>query len=130
MPNRKKTILLIDDDAQLIHLLHEKLENSGFGVLDAHNGVSGIAMAKEKEPDLIILDLRMPGMNGAEVLAALKSDEAAKNIKVIIFTFFNQFSGLKFDETTAKKIGADAFIEKESDLDEIVKKVKDLLGIV
>ena len=124
------SILIVDDDVQLTHILGDKLERSGFKVYKAYNGFLGITTAKEKKPDLIILDLRMPGIDGAEVLAALKSDDATKNIKIAIFTSFNQFFGIKFNEASAKKIGADAFIEKEADLDEIVKKTKDLLGIV
>lgn len=127
---QKPSILIIDDDVQLAHMLGDKLERSGFKVHKAYNGFLGIAAAKEKKPDLIILDLRMPGMDGAEVLAALKSDEATKNIKTAIFTSFNQYSGIKLNEASVKKIGADAFIEKEADLDEIVKKAKDLLGAV
>ena len=129
MESREFSILIIDDDVQLIHILGDKLEHSGFRVYKAYNGFLGITAAREKKPDLIILDLRMPGMDGTEVIAALRSDEATKNVKLVIFTSFNQFSGIKLNEASAKKIGADAFIEKETDLDEIVKKSKNLLGV-
>lgn len=130
MERQKPSILIIDDDVQLTCVLGDKLEYSGFRVYKAYNGQEGIAAAKEKKPDLIILDLRMPGIDGAEVLAVLKSDESTKNIKIAIFTSFNQYFGIKLSEASAKKIGADAFIEKEADLDEVVKKSKDLLGVV
>ncbi len=80
------TILAIDDEPQVLELLSSILEKEGFGVIKAANGEDGIALAIEREPDLIILDLMMPRVSGFDVVDRLKNHPVAKDIPVVIFT--------------------------------------------
>ncbi|MBI3754012.1 MAG: response regulator [Deltaproteobacteria bacterium] len=80
------SILAIDDEPQVLELLNDILEKEGFGVLKAANGEEGIALAIERDPDLIILDLMMPQVSGFDVLEQLKKHPTAKDIPILIFT--------------------------------------------
>ncbi len=123
----KPLILIVDDDNFLAEVLATKFMGSGFSTLRAGDGKIGCEMAKKEKPDLILLDLRMPVMDGAEVLAKLKSEPDTKDIKVLILTLFNEWSNIKLTKETAKKLGAVDFIEKSIDLGELVKRVRAVL---
>src|ERR1051325_5706497 len=123
----KKQILIVDDDTSLVNMFASKLSGAGFGVLSAYNGKEGLASAKKNKPDLILLDLRMPQMDGAETLEALSKDEETKNLKVFILSSFNDWSAMKMTQDTAKSLGALEFLEKGINLDELVAKVKAVL---
>ena len=117
-------ILIVDDDRQLVDLFSAKLTASGFAASKAYDGKEGYELAKKEKPDLILLDLRMPVMNGVETLAKLKEDPLTKDIKVIILSVFNDWSKMKMDPITAKAIGAKDFIEKDVDLDDLVGRLR------
>lgn len=121
-------ILLVDDDSQLIDLFYAKLTGAGFTVKKAYNGKDGFDLAKTEKPDLILLDLKMPVMDGAETLKKLHDDPETKDLKVIILSSFNDWSEIKLTQATAQALGAVDFIEKGIDLDELVKRVRGLLG--
>jgi CheY-like chemotaxis protein len=95
-------------------------EKAGFEVAFAHDGETGLTLAADKKPDVILLDLLMPGMNGFEVLKALKANPATKKIKVIILTVVtDEESKHKADE-----LGADGYlIKSELTLAQIVEKI-------
>ena len=80
------TILVIDDDPKAVELVATALEPEGFHVLRAYNGETGVAMAETERPDLLILDLLMPGMNGFEVLDRLAQSPVTREMPIIIFT--------------------------------------------
>lgn len=80
------TILLVDDEPAIVELLSAMLSPEGFGILEAYGGKDAIKFAKESDPDLIILDLMMPEINGFDVISELKKDVRARNIPIIIFT--------------------------------------------
>ncbi len=120
----KPLILIVDDDNFLAEVLATKLAGSGFSILRAGNGKIGCEMAKKEKPDLVLLDLRMPVMDGAEVLEKLKGDPETKNIKVLILSVFNEWSNVKLTKETANKLGAIDFMEKSVDLGELVRKVR------
>jgi len=84
--NTKKQILCIEDDEEMIDLIRLILTRRGFEVIGASNGASGLEIIKDKKPDLILLDLMMPEMDGWEVYQLIKSDEASQNIPVIVVT--------------------------------------------
>ncbi|MGB8657319.1 MAG: PAS domain S-box protein [Candidatus Zixiibacteriota bacterium] len=80
---RKKTILVIDDDQNFAHALSRKFIRRGYGVLEAFSGIEGIEKAKQVEPDLIILDIKMQGMDGYEVTSRLKQEDDTKHIPIL-----------------------------------------------
>ncbi len=124
---KESLILLIDDDAQLVDLFYTKLTKAGLRVNKAYNGKEGYELAKKEKPDLILLDLKMPVMDGSETLEKLHSDPLTKNIKVIILSSFNDWSAIKMSKETAINLGAVDFVEKGIDLDKLVEKIKSLL---
>ena len=124
----KPLILVVDDDTFLADVLDTKFTKAGFSVLKAYNGKECCEIAKKEKPDLIILDLRMPIMDGAEALAKLKSDPDTKDIKVFILSLFNEWAGIKLTKESAVKLGAVDFMEKSGDLDTLVQRVRSLLS--
>ena len=82
----KKKILIVDDEKDLLLMLEKRLTAEGYSVLTADNGKDAITIAKAKSPDLIILDVLMPGMGGGEVAEKLKDNSRTKNIPIIFLT--------------------------------------------
>ena len=85
-----KSILLVEDDPFLIDIYSTKLKESGFSVEVASDGESALHKVKEKEPDLVILDIVLPQLDGWEILRQIKSDPKLKNIKIIILSNLGQ----------------------------------------
>ena len=83
----KKKILIIDDEDPFRYVLKFNLEQRGYEALEAANGEAGLKLSASERPDLILLDGKLPGISGAEVFRKLRSDEATKNIPVIIIFF-------------------------------------------
>ena len=79
-----RLVLVIDDDEPTVDLLRRWMHSQGYGVISALNGAQGLALARSRRPDLIILDIFMPGQSGYEVLAALKADDSLRNIPVVV----------------------------------------------
>ena len=102
------------------------LEVAGFEVLTAVDGQEGLTKARLGRPDLILLDLMMPKLNGMEVLAALKQDAALRTIPVIIFTA----KGQEMDEKLCREIGASAYLSKPHSSQELIERIAALLGVV
>lgn len=122
----KKTILIVEDEATIIDVLKEKLTDEGFFVVEAGNGEDGLAKAVKYHPDLILLDIVMPGMNGVKMLEKLKEDEWGRDAKVIFLT------NLSDEEKIAETYNlnpSDYLIKAEWSIGEVVKKVKDKLRV-
>ena len=120
----KKTILLVEDDAFVSDIYQTKLEQEGFGLILAENGLEAMKRMEEKVPDLILLDIIMPYMGGIEVLKKLKADERWKKIPVIILTNLSQ----KEEVDEGLSIGADDYLIKSHFTpSEVIGKVKALL---
>ena len=81
-----KTVLLVDDDANIRKMTSVRLEREGYRVLTASSGEQGLMLALAERPDVILLDIAMPGMDGREVFARLKADASTKDIPVILLT--------------------------------------------
>lgn len=131
MNDTQKLILIIDDDKDLREILSVKLQSSGFRVVEAPDGQSGIKKAKETRPDLILLDVRMPGMTGIETLAKMKADPESAGFKVIFLTNLGeaQEENAWIDDKFAKEAGALGHIRKTDDLDKIVARIKEILSM-
>lgn len=115
-----RTILVIDDEPVNIQLLRRKLEWEGLEVLSARNGQEGLELAKAKTPDLILLDIMMPGMDGFEVCQKLREDENTKSIPVIFVTAQNSKQG----KLEGLQAGAVDYITKPIDLDETTARIR------
>jgi DNA-binding response OmpR family regulator len=118
-------ILIIDDDPMIHKLLGAILQKAGFECLDANGGSEGLEMASAQAPELIILDIMMPGMNGFEVMRALKSAPATANIPVIFLSgkFHNR------EKTQARELGAADFMEKPFERNELLARIRTYLTI-
>jgi len=116
-----KKILIIEDDKFLRELIAQKLSKENFGVSEAIDGEEGIKKIKEEKPDLILLDLILPGIDGFEVLSRMKEDPALTSIPVIILSNLGQ----KEDVERGLKLGAvDYLIKAHFTPGEIIEKVK------
>ena len=120
----KKNILIVEDDEFFRELLRKKLTLIGFNIIEAANGEEGIEMTKSKKPDLIILDLLLPNIDGFEVLSKVKTNSDTSSIPVIIVSNLGQ----QEDVERGLKLGAtDYLIKSQFDIDSIVSKVKKVL---
>jgi len=121
-----KKILFIEDDTTLQESLGETLTKEGFEVLQAFNGEDGLKLAAEQNPDLVLLDLILPKMNGFDVLKELKENDNTKHIPVIVLT------NLESSEDIQKALfaGALTYLLKASyELEDVLAKVKKALQI-
>ncbi len=119
--NIMKTILFVEDEFTLQKTLGEVLTKEGYQVISALDGEIGLRMAKEKKPDLILLDLILPKMNGFEVLKKIKEDEAIKDIPIIVLT---NLEGME-DIQKALELGAATYLVKANySLEEVLEKIK------
>ena len=125
----KQTILIIDDNKDFLEIFSMKLESAGFRVATANGGAMGIEQAQKLRPDLILLDVEMPVMNGIDVLAKLKADPNTATLKVVFLTNYGepQKEASWVDEKFAREAGAMDYIKKSEDLSEVVTEVKRLL---
>ncbi len=120
-----KKILVIDDEPDVVSYLSTFLEDEGFTVVTAQDGPDGIAMAQKEKPDLITLDITMPGMSGIEVLTTLRRDSDLKDIPVIVITGVTNFQNL----TTFRGVRPpEAFMQKPMDLEQLVEHLQKLLS--
>ena len=118
-----KKILIIDDEPQLVDMLKIRLESNNFGVIAAYDGQEGLEKARKEKPDLIILDLMLPKIDGYKVCRMLKFDNEYKNIPIILVTSRSQESDKKMGE----EVGADAYITKPFEPQVLLKSIKKLL---
>ena len=114
----KRTILIVEDEKNIVDILRFKLQREGFDTLEAYDGEAGLALAREKKPDLILLDVMMPKMMGFDVCRALR--EEGDNVPVIILTAREE----EEDKVLGLEIGADDYITKPFSLRELIARVK------
>lgn len=119
-----KKILIVDDEQDIVESLKFVLEAVDFNCYCAYNGEDGLKLAKEIIPDLIILDVMMPKINGYKISRLLKYDNKYKNIPILMITARSQ----EEDKLIGEETGANEYITKPFDLDEVVKKVEQYLG--
>jgi len=119
----ERKILIVDDEEDLLKVVSFRLEKTGYKVCCAVTGKEALEMAARERPDLILLDLRLPLLNGMEVCTQLKKDDNLKQIPVIIFTA----SSGHVDEK-AMACGADDYIVKPFTPEDLLGKIKSLIG--
>ena len=110
----EKTILVIDDDIDLVEIIRVTLENEGYTVIDAQNGERGLATAREKKPDLILLDVMMGKVDeGFNVAYELRGNDVTKDIPILMLTAVTDQTGFEFDPARDEAfLPVDEFIEK------------------
>ena len=117
-------ILVVDDEAHIVMILKDSLEFSGFQVTTAYNGEEALDSVYKERPDLIVLDIGMPKLDGWEVCRRLKSSADTRDIPVIILTAYAQMS----DKKKGATLGAERFISKPCDLTYLVEEINALLA--
>jgi two-component system alkaline phosphatase synthesis response regulator PhoP len=115
-----KTILVVDDEPKIVRLARDYLEHAGFKVLVAYDGKSALAAARSEKPDLIVLDLRLPQMDGLDVTRALRKES---NVPIIMLTARAEES----DKLVGLELGADDYITKPFSPKELVARVRTVL---
>jgi DNA-binding response OmpR family regulator len=119
-----KTILIVDDEEDLVETVRFPLEMEGYHVLVSHNGEEALDQARKEKPDLILLDLMLPKMDGYKVCHRLKSDDRYKHIPVLMLTAKSQ----EKDMMLGMETGANEYITKPFDIRDLLKKVKQHLN--
>jgi two-component system, OmpR family, alkaline phosphatase synthesis response regulator PhoP len=121
----KKKILLVDDEVELSDMVKIRLEAAGYEVITVYDGQEGLNKAKELKPDLVILDLMLPKIDGYKVCRMLKFDDKYKHIPIILFTAKAQDNDKKIGE----EVRADAYVTKPFEPELLMGKVKELLKL-
>jgi len=117
-----KTILIVDDEKDLCTVLSDSLSQDRYRVVTAFNGKTALQIAKKEKPDLMLLDIKMPGMDGIEVLKKIK--KMREELAVIMFTAFGTLETAR----EAMKLGAYDYVTKPVDLFLLKSLVKEVLG--
>lgn len=123
MDTKKATILLVDDEDDILEFIGYNLEKEGFNVLTAKNGQKGIELAQKHQPDLILLDLMMPKMDGIETCEHIRADVALKNILIVFLTA----RGEDYSQIAGYSAGADDYIAKPIKPKVLISKIKAIL---
>jgi len=119
----KTRILLVDDEPSIVKMVGKRLEVEGFEVLLAMDGQDGLKRAQTESPDLVILDLMLPKLNGYEICTMLKQDSRFQKIPVIMFSAKAQ----EKDEKLGLACGADAYVRKPFKAQELMDHIRELL---
>jgi DNA-binding response OmpR family regulator len=122
--SKKPVILIADDDPEILTMLGIRLSKKGYQVLEAVDGVQTLDLARKHHPDLVLLDVMMPGKNGWEVAKELRADDEFSNVGIVMLTAI----GEKVNEMTSPLYGADAYVDKPFDFSDLEKKIKDVLS--
>lgn len=118
-----KKILVVDDEPQLVDMLKMRLEAQNYKVITASDGAEGLEKAKSQKPDLLILDLMLPKMDGCKVCGLLKKDSKYSKIPIIMFSARAQ----EEDKKLGAELGADSYITKPFEQEVLLAKIKELL---
>ena len=119
----KKRVLIVDDEPDIVESIRFNLELENIECIEALDGEEALSKARKENPDLIILDIMLPKINGYKIARMLKFDESYKHIPIIMLTARTQQTDIKLGEET----GADEYVTKPFDMDELVALVKKYL---
>lgn len=119
-------IAIVDDEREVCDLLRILFESRGYKTVVAHNGVEGLALVRTRRPAAVLLDLKMPGMNGLELVQALKKDPELKAIPAVLMSAITRESGIS-DTEWARSAGADGYLAKPFDPMRMLDVVEELL---
>ncbi len=119
-----KLILMVEDEARNLTLLRDLLQVSGYRTIEATDGEQGVELAKASKPDLILMDVLMPKMDGLEATRILKADATTSNIPILVLTSY----AMKGDKETILQAGCDAYLAKPFDIKELLQEVARFLS--
>ena len=119
-----KKILIVEDDPSFSRAINHIVEKEGYEVITASNGMTGLRMAKEESPDLLILDVMLPGLDGFEICSRLRQDPPTTKLPIIMLSA----KGQEADKTTGLKVGANEYLTKPVDRALLMEKVSSLLA--
>ena len=122
----KAKLLVVDDDAISLELMEAMLVPNGYEIITANDGSKAVAIIVEQKPDLILLDIMMPGLDGYSTLAKIKENKTISKIPVVMLTAM----GYQLNKELALQIGAVGYITKPVDLAELLKTISRLLPAV
>ena len=117
-------VLLIDDDPHLQEILTKVLVNNEFEIVIADDGTSGLQLAKQHRPDVIVLDIIMPGMDGFEVAERLRRDRTLAHIPIMVLTAY----AATFARRSAAKAGVEEFVTKPFSIDDFLTRLKAMMA--
>jgi PAS domain S-box-containing protein len=121
MQGGRKTVLIVDDEEHIRRLLRQSIEESGYDVMEAKDGIEALSQIKKQRPDLITLDVMMPGISGFDVAAVLKSDPLTANIPIIVLSIVE-------DREKGYRLGVDRYLTKPVDTDLLLRQIDSLLS--
>ncbi len=119
----KKRVLIVDDETDVLDAVKFSLELEGIECLVANDGIHGLEEARRHQPDLILLDVMLPKLDGYEITRRLRSDPACEHIPIIMLSARAQAQ----DISVGEKSGADGYVTKPFDIDDLVARVKECL---
>jgi DNA-binding response OmpR family regulator len=120
-----KKILVVEDEREFARTIQTRFEQIGYEVMCVYDGLQGLETAREEEPDLIILDVMLPKMDGYKVCGLLKADIRYSKIPIIMLTA----RGKESDRRIGEEVGADRYITKPLELSVLLSKVRELLDV-
>ncbi|MEP3244801.1 MAG: response regulator [Sneathiella sp.] len=120
----KKTVLIVEDNELNMKLFHDLLEAHGYETLQTKDGMEALSLAREHQPDLILMDIQLPEVSGLEVTKWIKEDENLKSIPVVAVTAF----AMKGDEEKIREGGCEAYIAKPISVGNFIETVKGFLN--
>jgi two-component system cell cycle response regulator DivK len=118
------TVLVVEDNPLNLKLVRDVLGHAGYRVLEAADAERGIALARSERPDVILMDIQLPGIDGVEALGRLRSDAATAEIPVVAVTAF----AMKEDEVRLRAAGFDGYLEKPVSVRALPEQVEALIG--
>ncbi|MSP16746.1 MAG: response regulator [Myxococcales bacterium] len=123
MGNEKTRVLVADDDPHILSMLSTRLGKRGYDVLEAADGIQAVETAKRELPDLIVLDVMMPGKSGWEVARELRKDERTRGIGILILTAI----GESMNELSSPLYGADDYLDKPFEFADLEQRIQRIL---
>src|SRR5256885_15036052 len=121
---KSTSILVVDDDPEIVAMLSARLNKRGYKVSTAVDGNAALEVAKRELPDVVLLDVMMPGKSGWEVARALKQDPVTEHVKIVMVSAI----GEKTNALTAPIYGADAHIDKPFEFEKLERVISDLVA--
>lgn len=121
-----KKVLVVDDEPSVVKVVVFRLKKAGYEVISANDGESALKILKENKPDLILLDIALPDIDGYEVCARIKADETTKSIPIIFFSASTSMIMNKDD--ILKKYGVQGYLNKPFETEELIKSISDIIG--